>query len=262
MSLDPILVSVVIPTYNRPLQLEQSLACVIGQSLQALQIIVVNDGGCPVDDVVAKAEDERVLLLNHVHNCGVSAARNTGIENATGQYIAFLDDDDRWQVDHLERLHRVICERPERVVYSDAEQVTEVEVNGAWVEKARELVFSRDFNHAMLYVHNLAPTLCFLVDRDLLTSLRFDTTLATHEDWYFFIQLADQGAFYHLAEVTAEHINRSTVASLSSDTVSMLQSMEEVYRRTHDRVANHAQLLAMRKHAIEAVMAVCSTGSN
>ncbi len=104
-------VSVIIPTYNRSVMLRSAIDSVLAQTYQDFEIVVVND--CSRDDagaVVASIADNRLKYICHETNKGVSAARNTGFLYSTGEYIAFLDDDDRWlpeklqlQVDLLEK---------------------------------------------------------------------------------------------------------------------------------------------------------------
>lgn len=89
------LVSVIITTYNRPDYLAETLKSVVGQTYESLEIIVVDDGS-------ATNEAEKVCASVHackyykIKNQGVAAARNYGLKQATGDYIAFLDDDDLW----------------------------------------------------------------------------------------------------------------------------------------------------------------------
>ncbi|SFT99796.1 glycosyltransferase [Halomonas saccharevitans] len=90
------LVSVIVPIYNVASYLDCCLNSIRGQSYQRLEIIMVED--CSTDDSVSLAErhlvDPRVRLLRHARNAGLSAARNTGIEAATGDFVLFVDSDD------------------------------------------------------------------------------------------------------------------------------------------------------------------------
>jgi len=90
-------ISVIIPVYNTAPWLRRCLDSVTGQTLEALEIICVND--CSPDDSLsilkARAEsDSRIRLISHARNQGLSAARNTGLEAAAGEYVYFLDSDD------------------------------------------------------------------------------------------------------------------------------------------------------------------------
>lgn len=100
---DP-LVSVVIPTYNRAGLLQRAIDSVLAQTYENLEIIVVDDASTDnTQDVVTSYDDPRVTYICHETNRHGSAARNTGIEAADGEYVAFLDDDDEWYPEKLER---------------------------------------------------------------------------------------------------------------------------------------------------------------
>lgn len=97
-------VSVVVPTYRRPALLARALASVLGQSFGGFEALVIDDG--PSDDtaaVVAAFGDPRLRYLPQPTNRGVAAARNRGLREACGDFIAFLDDDDEWLPDKLAR---------------------------------------------------------------------------------------------------------------------------------------------------------------
>jgi glycosyltransferase involved in cell wall biosynthesis len=123
-------VSVIIPTYNRAEAVQRTLDSVLDQTFEGLEAIVVDDAS--TDDtaaVVAAYDDERVELVQHQRNRGGSAARNTGIAEATGEYIAFLDSDDEWLPRKLERQVAVLERRSDDWVaaYCGVEMVPESE---------------------------------------------------------------------------------------------------------------------------------------
>lgn len=94
----PALVTVVVPTCGRPPLLKKALASVLAQTHTNLEIVVVDDAASEATRaVVAGFEDARIRYLTHEKRKGGSAARNTGIRAARGEFIAFLDDDDEWE---------------------------------------------------------------------------------------------------------------------------------------------------------------------
>jgi glycosyltransferase involved in cell wall biosynthesis len=100
------LVSVIVPTYNRSEQVVRAVKSVLNQKYQNLECIVIDDSSD--DDTVhklniIKKSDSRLIILIHDNNQHASAARNTGIAAATGDYIAFLDDDDVWMKSKLSK---------------------------------------------------------------------------------------------------------------------------------------------------------------
>lgn len=95
------MISVVIPLFNAGKTVENTLKSVLSQTYKDYEIIVVDDGS--IDDGPAKVEDMGIsnLRLIHQENAGVSAARNNGIEEACGEFVALLDADDEWHPDYL-----------------------------------------------------------------------------------------------------------------------------------------------------------------
>lgn len=99
------LISVVIPLYNKANTVKRAIDSVLKQSVLPLEIIVVNDGSIDGSELVVQQFDNSLIRLVHQENAGVSAARNKGIEEANGDWIALLDADDYWE----ERFLQTIC---------------------------------------------------------------------------------------------------------------------------------------------------------
>lgn len=96
-------VSVVIPTYNRGKQIIETLDSVFAQTFKSIEVIVVNDGSTDDSATVLRpyAESGQIQYIEQV-NAGPAAARNHGLAEAKGEFVAFLDDDDLWPSDKLE----------------------------------------------------------------------------------------------------------------------------------------------------------------
>src|SRR5436190_13787814 len=94
-------VSVIIPTYNRAMMVVDAVKSAVEQSYRDIEVIVVDDGG--VDDTQKRLEafGDRVIYVKQ-KNQGVAAARNTGLQRARGEWIAFLDSDECWHCRKLE----------------------------------------------------------------------------------------------------------------------------------------------------------------
>jgi len=104
-------ISVVIPAYQAQPFLQRSVTAVLNQTLLPSEIIIVDDGSTDGTARVAQNLGERVRYL-HQENAGAAATRNRGIAAATAEWIAFLDADDSWLPEHLERCWDVICGDP------------------------------------------------------------------------------------------------------------------------------------------------------
>lgn len=112
------MISVVIPLYNKELSIAATLRSVFAQTYTDFEVVVVNDGSTDESlEVVKSFSDSRIRILTQA-NAGVSAARNMGILEAKGDYVAFLDADDIWTPDYLETLAALIRDYPIAGLYS------------------------------------------------------------------------------------------------------------------------------------------------
>lgn len=110
--------SIVIPLYNKENQISATLNSVLAQTFQDYEIIVVNDGSTDGSVAAVETFDDPRIRLIHQNNAGVSAARNKGIEEAEGEYIALLDGDDEWKPEYLETISDLISRYPEAQVFA------------------------------------------------------------------------------------------------------------------------------------------------
>lgn len=112
------MISVVIPLYNKKECVAHTLECVLNQTYQEFEVVVVDDGSTDGSaEAVEGFEDERIRLIRQ-ENGGVSAARNRGIKEARSEYVAFLDADDEWKPEHLQTLVELMEKYPQCGSYS------------------------------------------------------------------------------------------------------------------------------------------------
>jgi len=107
------LISIIMPTYNRKNTLPRAIQSVLSQTYKNWELIIVDDGS--IDNTSELIEEyskknKKITYIQNTHKKGVSGARNTGIEKAKGEYIAFLDSDDEWFKHHLEESIRALKE--------------------------------------------------------------------------------------------------------------------------------------------------------
>ena len=98
------LVSCILTTYNRCDLLKRSLDSILNQTYKNLEILIIDD--CSSDNTekfVKSYNDKRIIYIRHNSNKGLAQSRNTGIENSSGKYFAFLDDDDEWFPNKIEQ---------------------------------------------------------------------------------------------------------------------------------------------------------------
>lgn len=112
------MISVVIPLYNKANSIATALDSVLSQNYQNFEVIVVDDGSTDSGAaIVAAYADVRIRLVRQ-RNAGVSAARNRGIAEAKGEFVAFLDADDEWMFRYLEEQNRLILKYPQCDVFA------------------------------------------------------------------------------------------------------------------------------------------------
>ena len=196
-------VSVIVRTRNRPQLLAEALQSLDASSHRSLECIVVNDGGQPPVLPALGIELRRVDLAE---NRGRAAAANAGIAAATGEYLAFLDDDDLVEPDHFEVLLGMAQGTGSRVCYSDAAVGVYEATEQGWSRVERRLPYSRDFDPERLAVDNYIPFNTVLIERALALEVGpVDEALPFFEDWDFLLRLAERASFLHLPRVTCEY---------------------------------------------------------
>ncbi len=195
------LVSVIVRTRNRPERLREALASVRDQTGLSTEVVVVNDGGAPVDTVVDAFRGALdIRLVVHPQTRGRAAAANAGLHAARGRYVNFLDDDDLFLAGHLAKLSGFLESTGEDVAYSDVVPLLDERMKGL----VRETPYAADFDPGLLRVQNLLPIHAVMFRRALLDEVGlFDESFAAMEDWDFWIRLSALRHFHRLPGVTA-----------------------------------------------------------
>lgn len=182
-------VTAVVPAYNAARTLARTLESALTQTLSDLEVVVVDDGSSDATcEVVAAITDTRVRLVSQ-RNAGVAAARNTGIDNAKGEWIAFLDSDDIWLPGKLERQLELMSARAGCLASQGSAYFVDDDLRPL---KLRRCVPVADPLLAFLRFQNLPNAASsWIVKRELLAEIGgFDPNLAILEDWEFSLRLA------------------------------------------------------------------------
>jgi glycosyltransferase involved in cell wall biosynthesis len=188
------LVSVIIPVYNAEKYIEQTIRSVQQQSIQDMEIIVLNDGSKDSSgDIIQRLQqqDSRIIYIPKA-NTGVSDTRNTGIDRAAGKYLAFLDADDVWKPGNLEKKIAALTATGKRWVFSDHESIDEK--NNLLPQPERRLTEEDILNRLLLWDKgDVVPGPCsnIIAEKKLFDEgVRFDVTLSSPADRDIAIQLA------------------------------------------------------------------------
>jgi len=183
-------VSVVIPTRNRPALLADALASVAAQRPAPLEVRIAADGDPPSDPRTASARlPNTVVVRAGAGHPG--AARNRAAAGASGEVLAFLDDDDRWLPGHLEGLLRAFADPGVAVAYRDCVVVRErCQPGGARVDLERREI-ARDWDAGVMAVNDYVPPSALAVRRTAFEGLGgFDPSFAFSEDWDLLLRAA------------------------------------------------------------------------
>lgn len=206
-------VSVVMPTYNRAYVIRDAIESALGQTYRDFELIVVDDGSSDITGgIVEQLAAGAVRYIRHARNRGYSAACNTGVSAAAGELVAFLDSDDIWKPEYLERQVGFMSRHPEvDAVFSD----TEIHEDKVIPSLARTLkVFSKlletdpgadeyVFTSRQMYVCLLEevpikPT-AFVVKRGVLGRAGlFDEAWPSGTDWDLLIRMSRVACFGYI----------------------------------------------------------------
>src|SRR4030067_3517077 len=144
-------VSVIIPTYNRRNLLEITIQSVLAQTIKNFEIIIVDDGSTDgTRDFVRSIQDKRIIYLYRKNSGLPAVARNIGILKATGRFIAFLDSDDLWVPEKLER--QVLCFKKMPGIGLCCTNGDRIDVNGILMRDVliKSTWFDCSFNHLLV----------------------------------------------------------------------------------------------------------------
>lgn len=232
-------VSVVMPAFNAAPHIRQSIQSILDQTYKDWELIVVDDGS--VDDTFAIASsfsDARVRCLRR-ENGGQAAARNTGIKNAAGKVIAFLDADDLWLPEKLALQIDVLRRTDADVIYSDGYVFFDND------DTQRDDFFAivpgkhdgADM-FPMLYAYNRIATLSAMVKRPVIEAVGLfdeDRSFQNCEDYELWLRLARTGStFYGMPEKLMRY--RRHASSTTHRESKMLKPMVEVAKKHSDAI--------------------------
>jgi len=217
------LISVIIPCYNQAQFLSDAIRSVVSQSWENWECIIVNDGS--TDDtrevsLTFSRNDPRIHYLEQ-HNQGLSAARNTGLQAASGNFIQFLDCDDTILSTKLAEQIALISETRSPSVSicdfyyhaeNDASEIITLDsdvtphLNG--LDPVADLILRWEDGLSI-------PAHCFLFDARLFESIRFDISLPNHEDWDCWINIFRQSpsVFFLNKPLAAYRLHESSMST-------------------------------------------------
>lgn len=226
------LISVVIPAFNRGKVISYCLNSILAQTYENIEVIVVDD--CSTDSTVAIVNnhpDSRVRCIVLEKNAGAQAARNRGIKEAKGEWIAFQDSDDEWLPDKLERQISVLMGLdydPWVVVHSNAFLYDTVRKK----KKIRLLPIVEGDNQYSTLLKSPAPLYqAMLVSKIALERINFlDENVPSFQEWDTSIRLAKYCRFIHIKEPLIIY-HRGDGSAISSDNSRFIAGMHYIHNK-------------------------------
>lgn len=232
-------VSVVIPTYNRPAELQRALHSVVAQGYPDLEIIVIDDNVNNPDARentagVVRSFTAPVRLEQNTVSLGGAGSRNRGIDIATGAFIAFLDDDDEWLPDKLSSQVALLQSLPDDFACVDTGfyEVNQEKGTKRFVQpRLRGEIFSR-----LLVKHRgRAPKLSTLLCKaSVLREIGgFDPQLPARQDLDLYLRIARHHQFEFLVQPLAiKHVHSGE--QITDSTAKKIQGFDMLYRKYFD----------------------------
>ncbi|MDP8259051.1 MAG: glycosyltransferase [Candidatus Aadella gelida] len=190
MNTETPLFTVIIPSYNRESFLKISIDSVLSQTCSAFELIVVDDGSTDSTHSLLSSYHDNRLICIHQANKGVSSARNRALEIAKGQFVAFLDSDDRWLENKLERAKSFIEEFPSISVFHTEE---------VWYRHGKILSQLKKHKKPTGHIYQLALPLCCIGTSTVVINKKvfsdvgfFDEDMEACEDYDLWLRITNK----------------------------------------------------------------------
>ena len=245
-------ISVVIPVYNRPDFLKRALCSVSKQTTQADEVLVVDDGSSSSPDLSDFHENPEVHCLRREKNLGVSAARNWGIQQARGEWIALLDSDDEWEPKKLERQVQYIDQNPESLAVHTLEKWIRLGnevIPPAYLDKSNNRLWERSLKNCLICPSSV------LLHRSVFESVGwFDESLPVCEDYDFWLRLL----LDHPIGLTEEKLVRKH-GGHSDQLSTTTWGMDRFRIKALEKILKRSDLTdQQRKQALDVIIEKCS----
>ncbi len=195
-------VSVIIPTYNREEYICETIQSVLSQTFKDFEIIVIDDGSTDNTKKKLEAFGSKIKLIEQ-KNSERAIARNNGVQNSSGEYIAFIDSDDLWINTKLEKQVEVLDNLKDIILtYSQCLRV-DSQSNQRKTAKRQLQGYSGTIFEDLLFRNFIVSPTPLIRRTSFEQTSGFQTKYIPYEDWEFWLRLSLLGEFYFLSEPLA-----------------------------------------------------------
>lgn len=241
-------VSIIVPMYNAEKFIRKTIESVLAQTYQNWEMLIMNDvstdNSLAIVSVYAK-KDERIKIVNTEKNVGVVKGRNFLIDLASGKYIAFLDADDYWHNEKLEKQIKFMKEKNASISCTEYTRVKENE------EKINDVIIKEEISYNDMLKNNYLGCLTVIYDAKKIGK-RYFKELEKNEDYVLWLEIVkDVNTIYGLKENLAYY--RVLDNSRSSNKVKTAKVRWEIYRKI-EKLSLLKSIYYFLHYAIRAVL--------
>lgn len=241
------MVSIIIPAFNAAEYIGDALRSVSAQTFTDHEVIAINDGSPDTEDLERELKQyHRNLVYIKQENRGAAVARNAGLRAASGELVAFLDADDKWSPEFLEKQIEFLQRSKADLVYADALLTGESLVAGRTFMQLQPSRGPVTVEKLLTSEVTVLTSTVVARKQPILAAGLFDETLRRGQDFDLWLRLAKRGArLAYQREVLGEH--RIVESGLSGDTLSQLQRTLTVL----ERIKAKGELTASEEAALQ-----------
>lgn len=237
------LVSIVIPTRNREHLLKRAVNSVLNQTFTNYEIIIIDDfSDNQVTDNKGLIKYEKIKIIRHSEQKGGSAARNTGIRNASGDFIAFLDDDDEWMPPKLEQQVQLFknSKKNTALIYTGVKVIDEN--NSNYVKVMVPSIRGEKTFEKLLEKNYLGTTSSIMVKKTAIEDVGFfDESLPARQDLDLYLRIAKLYSIDFIEEPLVIH-RKHKENRISDNLHSKIKGFEILYEKLKPELKNHPEL--------------------
>lgn len=188
------MVSIIIPTYNRGYTIKKSIESILNQTYKSFELIIVDDNSTDnTAEIVKSIKDERIRYIKQEKNLGANVARNRGVIESKGNFIAFQDSDDEWLPNKLEIQLDELKNNNADIVYCSFNR---------FENDKHEVIPKKNINDeniaTELLKYNFISTQTILGKKECFESEKFDEKLPRFQDWDLVIRLSMKYKIHHV----------------------------------------------------------------
>ena len=202
-------VSVIITSYNYEKYIRETINSVLNQTINDWELIIIDDNSTDnsIDIIMEFAnKDTRIQVIRNCENLGLKESIKTALLAATGKWIAFLESDDLWEKDYLEKKLALANQYPNvgfiynNVKFFDSQAQTAEKKYSSLINKNNNRNFPKNMFYNFGYENPVLTMSSVMIKKQFLENIDFSTPIDKLLDWYLYIQIAQKTDFYYLKD--------------------------------------------------------------